>query len=179
VPCSPLLRRGIAEARSALAAAFEVRPDIVIIAHKSASYPALLLAVRSAAEAGAQLSIRIAGRTKDGDLVGVPVLATPGRTLTFGRSQMPALVTLDVRGKAVAVRASREYLEQPEWASNLADMQNTLGQIELRSGRTLCFLAAEAPTTAGDAVAVIDAAHQVFAHVALTDHNGVRAEIQP
>ncbi len=179
VPCSPVLQRGIADERSMIAAAFDNRPAVLIIADSRASYAALLLVARSAAEAGAPLSIRIAARTKDGDLVGVPVLVTPGRTLTFGRSQTPALVTLEVRGKTVAVGATREYLERPEWASSLADMQEIIGRIQLRSGRTLCFVAAEAPTTAAEATAVIDAARGVFEHVALTDRNGVRAELQP
>jgi len=179
VPCSPVLRNGIVAARSVLAAAFGHRPPVVIIADPKATYPALLLVARSAAEAGAQLSIRVAARTRNGDLVGVPILVTPGRTLSFGRSQMPALLTLDVRGDAVAIRATREYMEQPEWARNLADMQEIIGRIQLHSGRRLCFLAAEAPTTAGEAVAVIDAARDVFEYVALTDSMGVRAEQQP
>lgn len=179
VPCSPLLRTGISEARSVLAAVFGHQPAVVIIAHETALYPALLLVARSAAEAGAQLSTRLAARTKDGAVVGVPVLVAPGRTLVFGRSQMPALVLLDVRGKNIAVRATREYMEQPEWARDLADMQEIIGRIQLQSGRRLCFLAAEAPTRAGEVIAAIDAARDVFEYVALTDRTGVRVELQP
>jgi hypothetical protein len=178
VPCSPRLRNAIADARADLAAALGGRPAVIIIAHVRVPFATLLHVARSAAEAGAHLSVHIAGRTKAGEIVGVPVWVAPGRTLVFGRSQVPVLATAEVHGKTVAVRATRSYMERPEWARNLADLQEILGRIQLRSGRTTCFVTAADATGAADLMRAIDAIREVFPNVALADRRGVRAQAE-
>ncbi len=174
MPCLPEVRRDIERIRGDLAAAYETRPPVIIVADTDLPYATLHLLVSTSAEAGAALSILITARTPDGELTGVPVWITPSSEIYLGRSQEPALATVSVNGPATAVSATSLYMEQASWASNIADMKELLGRIELRSGRTTCFVTASNDTRTGQVIRVITAIREVFPHIVLSDERGLR-----
>ena len=65
-------------------------------------------------------------------------------------------------------------MERPEWAANLADMQQRLGHIQLYSGRTTYFVTASQGAFAGEVVKVISAAREIFPNTVLVDQDGMR-----
>ena len=174
VACLSEVRRHIARIRADLAAVSETRPPVIIVADARLPYPTLLLLLGTTAEAGAALSILIAARSSDGTLTGVPVWVTPSSEIILGRSQEPALATVSIRGPTTAVSATATYMEQSSRASNIANMKEILGRIELRSGRTTCLVNATSDTTLGQVIPVVAAIREVFPHVLLTDQRGLR-----
>jgi hypothetical protein len=165
--CVPRLRDAIATARGALAAGRNgERAPILVIADRSIPYSTLLLIARSAAEAGASLSIRLAAR-RGRALVWLPVWVAPGRTITLSPAGNPAILSVTLDRGVMAVTTTRHYLARPAFARGMAELLHELSQVQLTSGRTTMFLTASATTSTGDVLAVLAAVRTVFPNVVL------------
>lgn len=179
VVCAPALRDAIADARARLTAGLESDPDtapppVLLLATRELPYPTLLLTARSAAEAGAALSLAVVARGPGDTLVGIPVLVGPGREITLGRAQSPSLIGIAVDRRRLVVRATAATMSRPVTAADPDDLDITLGRLALSSGRTACFVTATATSTAGEVMDAAAVALRSFPHLVLTDPAGVR-----
>jgi len=165
-PCIPRLRDAIADARAELARATGRRPEVLLLVDRDVPYATLLLLARSAAEARAHLSIRIAAR-RDGAIVALPVWAAPGRTLELEGAPSPAIIGAEVDGDGGTVTSGGGYLSGPAVARSRDELLDVLGKLQLTSGRNTYFVSGSARATAGDAIALIGAAAEIFPRAVL------------
>jgi hypothetical protein len=176
-PCMPRVRDAIADERARLGRALHSRPDILLLADHDLPYPTLLLLARSAAEAGAPLSIRVVGR-RGPELVAHPVWVAPGRELLLSAPVSPAVIIAELDGGAAVVHSIGGYLPRPTVARSAADLIDILGRLELTTGRNTFFLAGGSNTTAGDIIEVLAPAREVFPNVVLQEWGARRAVLR-
>ncbi len=168
VRCLPALRDAIAEARAQLGKALRSVPRILILLDRRVPYETLLLAVRSAAEAGAHRSIRLVGVNAAGALLELPVLVAPRRQHTIDSAAPPGLITVEMVGESGIVSATRLYQPNgPVRAPSLEGILQEIGQLQLASGRAAYFLGASAGTTCGSVTAIVSRAREMFRYVIL------------
>lgn len=165
-PCFPRLRDAIADARARLGRAVNARPKILLLVDDRVPYPTLLLLARSAAEAGAALSIELVTR-RGQELVGVPVWVAPGRELALASAPNPAVIRVELDAGAARVSSDGGYLAQPVLANSRSALIDALGRLELSTGRNTYFIAGTDRTASGDVIAAIAAARDVFPHAIL------------
>jgi len=168
-PCVPRLRDAISQARAQLGHATKSRPKILLLVDHRVPYPTLLLLARSAAEAGAPLSIRLVAR-RGQQLVGIPVWVAPGRQLTVASAPSPALILVELNAGTARITSAGGYLARPAVAHRLSDVVDILGRLELSSGRNTYFISGTDGTASGDVISAIAAARDVLPNAVLQGH---------
>lgn len=167
-PCIPTLRDRVKRARAQLARALKMAPRILVFIDKSAHYQTLLLVLRSAAEAGAHLSLRLAVADRRGALAELPVLVAPGRTVAIRSAAPSAVITVAMNQGSATITAHRSYLGRPRRANGIAEILAVIGRLQLRSGRRAFFLSATPHTQLGFVAELISESRGTFKHVVLT-----------
>ncbi len=176
-PCLPRVRNAIERARADLARELKTVPKVILLVDRTLPYGTLLLVARSAAEAGAQLSTVIAAR-RGPEIVGLPVWMAPGRKLLLSTATDPTLITVELDNRAMTVRTADTRLGGGYLARDMADLLDTLGRLELATGRTTYFVAGAPLTPSGDVIGLIAAARDIFPHAVLAGRGEQRAVIR-
>ncbi len=166
--CAPRVRNKVATARARLAYKLGSVPRVLVFAAGNASYDSLLVVLRSIAEAGAALSLRLAAVDRLGHLVALPVFVWPSRRMVVDHAGRPALIRIEVSGIGGVVTATKTYSRGPQRAHNAKDMVDVLARLKLASGRNTVFVSGSPHTSVGHAITIIGRARRLFSAIILT-----------
>ncbi len=173
--CIPRLRDALIEARGRLGHRLEIRPPILLLIDSSVPYRTLLLIARSAAEAGAPLSMQLVAR-RGPELIGLPIWVAPGRTLVLSDASSPRLITVEVGGGSGAIVRSRG--DDAVLARGMGDLLSHLGQLQLSSGRSTYFLAGNPDTPVSEIVSVAALVRDIFPNVVLHERGQLKVLVR-
>lgn len=173
--CIPRLRDALIKARSSLGHRLEVRPAVLLLIDRAVPFDTLLLVARSAAEAGAPLSMQLVGR-RGPELIGLPVWVAPGRTLVLSDVSSPRLITVEVGAGAGAI--VRTVGADAIMTRGMADLLSHVGQLQLSSGRNTYFLAGSADTPVGKVVSVAALVRDIFPNVVLHERGQLKVLVR-
>jgi hypothetical protein len=164
--CAPAVRDAIARSRARLYQLTNSVPAVVLLVDRELPFPTLLIAARSAAEAGAALSLGVAVKAGAGAGV-LRFWVAPGGPIELNEPSKPALIRVDL-ARQPTVSATGFYASEPRLARSGGELLTMLGRLQLASGRRTLILAGSAATPAGQAIELLARSREQFRDAILT-----------